>query len=88
MSRELKIYGNILWFIHGMVWFSFFFHLCLKNYMHLQNVHLSQCLCTIDWCYVQLTFWFADGASVRYVIHKMLRGATAHSKLNYKSYIT
>ena len=34
--------------------------------------------------YVQLAFWFTVGASVRYVIHKMLRGATAQSKLSYK----
>ena len=38
--------------------------------------------------YVQLAFWFTVGASVRYVIHKMLRGVTAPSKLSYKSDIT
>ena len=38
--------------------------------------------------YVQLAFWFTDGASVRYVIYKMLRGVTAQSKRTYKSDIT
>ena len=42
MSRELEIYGNILCFIHGMVWFSFFsYSLCLKNYLQYVSIRLS-----------------------------------------------